>query len=115
MTPRHPRSARGGSAGRVTAPPPVSAVEQPAPAAPAAPVAPPASEPTAVADTLRLALALETPPIEAAPKAETKAETPKSERKAATPAKAPEKRALVDKRDRIPSDAATASTEFRRA
>ena len=99
----------------ITAPPPVSAVEQAAPAAPAAPVAPPASAPTAVADTLRLALALETPPIEAAPKAETKAETPKAERKAATPAKAPEKRALVDKRDRIPSDAATASTESRRA
>jgi MSHA biogenesis protein MshN len=99
-------------------PPPASAVEQAVPAAPPAPAAPaaaPPSPPTAVADTLRLALALETPPIEAAPKAESKPETPKAEPKAPTTAKAPEKRALVDKRDRLFADTTTASTEFRRA
>jgi MSHA biogenesis protein MshN len=121
-------SAPAASAAQVPAPAP--GVQPPQPAAPApqafaaqAPIAPapaaltpaPVSPPPPVADTLKLALAIASPPLEAAPPAPSKVERPKAEPRTAKLAKEPAPRALVDKRDRTPSESGAASNEFRRA
>src|SRR5438105_2240676 len=105
--------------------PTIAPVQPPAPvaepSAPPAPVAEPQAAPPAaiaeppppppMADTLKLALAIETPLIEPA----QRRATPKTEPKAAKPPKALDEQVTLDKRDRIPSDVVAAGNDFRRA
>jgi MSHA biogenesis protein MshN len=86
-------------------------VEQPAQPAPVSSAPAPAAVQTLTVDSLKLALAIESPPSEPAPKVET----PKPEPKAAKAPKAREVQATVDKRDRTPADSSAAANEFRRA
>jgi MSHA biogenesis protein MshN len=110
------RAPAGGAEQPQAAPlPQASATQAPVAAAPAAVAPAPANPPPAVADTLKLALAIESPPLQTAPQAETKAERPKAEPKTPRLAKEPLQRVLVDKHNRTPSDSGAASNDFRRA
>lgn len=86
-------------------------IEQSARPAPATPAPAPATVQASPVDSLKLALAIDSPPIEPAPKVET----PKPEPKAAKAPKARESPVTVDKRDRTPADSSAAANEFRRA